>query len=334
MEEKKPKKEAKTIVELEKEARKNARKYPWYIAFLKQWDLQLLVVPVFIYVIIFFYGPMYGIIVAFQNFRLGDTFGFSEWVGLMHFRALFDDPMFGRLMRNNIVMGLLRIFIAFPIPILFALLLNELRGKWFKKSVQTISYLPVFVSWVVISTLMQDLLGIDEGGGAFNNLLIFLRVIDTPIHFFGHFRYFWQIMIGTHIWRETGFAAIIFVAAITSIDTEQYEAADIDGASRLQKIWHITLAGIKPTIIILFIMAIGGLMATSFDQIMQLTNMMGNAMLRERADILSTYAFRMGIGQMRFSFGVAVGLFASTINFGLLLFANWFARRMGETSLF
>ena len=326
------KKEAKTIVELEREARKYKPKYPWYIAFLKQWDLQLLVVPVFIYVLIFFYGPMYGVIVAFQDFRIGDTFGFSRWVGLDHFRALVSDPFFTRVMRNNIVMGLLRLFIAFPVPIIFALMLNELRSVWFKKSVQTISYLPFFVSWVIISTLMQDFFSPDQG--AVNELLMALGVISDPIHFFGEARWFWGLFIGTHVWQTTGFSAIIFVAAITSIDTEQYEAADIDGAGRFAKIWHITLAGIKPTIIILFIMAVGNLMQTSFDQIMQMTNMMGNSALRERADMLSTYAFRMGIGGNRFSFGVAVGVFASSINFILLLTANWVSRRFSETSLF
>ena len=309
-----------------------ARQKPWYERMLRQWDLQLLVVPVIIYVLIFFYVPMYGVITAFQEFRLGDTFGMSEWVGLHHFRVLFSDPNFGRMMRNNLVMGALRVFIGFPIPIIFAVMLNELRSVKFKKATQTISYLPHFISWAVAATLMFDFFALENG--AVNEVLLLLRVIDEPIFFFGNSRYFWGIFIGTHIWKQLGWDAIIFVAAITSIDTEQYEAASIDGAGRLAKMWYITIAGIKPTIIILFILNVGSLMATSFDQVMMLTRMMENVFLRETAEIFQTYAFRMGIGLRRFSFGTAVGLFTTIINFALLLSVNWVARRKSETSLF
>ena len=299
---------------------------------LRQWDLRLLVVPVVIYVLIFFYVPMYGVITAFQEFRLGDVFGRSEWVGLHHFRVLFNDPNFGRMMRNNLVMGALRVFVGFPIPILFAVMLNELRNVKFKKATQTISYLPHFISWAVAATLMFDFFALENG--AVNELLMFLRIVDEPIFFFGNSRYFWGIFIGTHIWKQLGWDAIIFVAAITSIDTEQYEAASIDGAGRLAKMWYITIAGIKPTIIILFILNVGSLMATSFDQVMMLTRMMENVFLRETAEIFQTYAFRMGIGLRRFSFGTAVGLFTTIINFVLLIGVNWVARRKSETSLF
>ena len=305
---------------------------PWYVRMLKQWDLQLLVVPAIIYVIIFNYIPMYGLVTAFQEFRLADTFGFSEWVGLRHFRTLFTDHNFFRLMRNNLVMGILRITIGFPMPILFALLLNELRSVRLKKVTQTVSYLPFFVSWAVVATLMFDFFAVENG--AVNELLVRLGILSEPRHWFGNSRYFWGLFIGTHVWREMGFGAIIYVAAIAAIDTEQYEAAAIDGAGRFQKIWYITLAGIKPTIIILFILAVGTLMATSFDQIMMLTRMMENSFLRETADILQTYSFRVGIAQRRFSFGAAVGLYANVINFLLLLGANWIARRKSETSLF
>jgi putative aldouronate transport system permease protein len=298
----------------------------------RQWDLQLLVIPAIIYILIFFYIPMYGIVVAFQEFRLGDTFGLSEWVGLHHFRVLFNDPLFPRIMRNNLVMGALRVFIYFPLPILFAVLLNELRSAKFKKTTQTISYLPHFISWAVAAVLMFDFMHVENG--AFNELLMTLRIIDQPIHFFGNSSYFWGIVLGTHVWKQLGWDAIIYVAAITSIDQEQYEAASIDGASRIQKMWYITIAGIKPTIIILFILNVGSLMATSFDQIMMLTNMMSNAFLRETAEIFQTYSFRMGIGMRRFSFGTAVGLINTMMNFTLLLAVNWIARRKSETSLF
>jgi len=299
---------------------------------LKQWDLQLLVIPAIIYIFIFFYVPMYGVIVAFQEFRLGDTFGLSEWVGLHHFRVLFADPFFPRLMRNNIVMGALRVFLYFPLPILFAVLLNELRSVKFKKFTQTVSYLPFFISWVVASTLLQDFLHVENG--AFNQLLMALRITSEPIFFFGDSRYFWGLFFFSHTWKEIGFGAIIYVAAITSIDQEQYEAAAMDGATRIQRMWHITIASIKPTIIILFILNVSSFMATSFDQIMMLTNMMSNSLLRDRADILATYAFRTGLAQRRFSFASAVGLFSTIINFTLLVLANWIARRKSESSLF
>ena len=305
---------------------------PWYIRMARQWDLQLLVLPAILYVIIFNYIPMYGIITAFQEFRLGDTFGRSEWVGFHHFRVLFDDPNFPRLIRNNLVMGMLRIVIGFPLPIIFAVMLNELRSARFKKTTQTISYLPFFISWAVAAVLMFDFFSVENG--AFNELLMALGIIDAPIFFFGDSRYFWGLFIGTHIWKQLGWDAIIYVAAISGVDQELYEAAAIDGAGRLARIWYVTIAGIKPTIIILFILTVGSLMATSFDQVMMLTRMMDNALLRETADILQSYTFRMGIGQRRFSFGSAVGLFTTTINFTLLIMANWVARRKSETSLF
>jgi putative aldouronate transport system permease protein len=180
--------------------------------------------------------------------------------------------------------------------------------------------------------LMFQFLNVDRG--TLNELLMRFGIIDEPIGFFQNAGYFWGIFIGTHIWKQLGWDAIIFVAAITGIDPELHEAAAIDGASRLQRIWYITLAGIRPTIIILFILNIGSLMATSFDQIMMLTQMMGNSFLRERADILQTYTFRMGIGSMRYSFASAVGLINTTINFILLLGANWISRKWSETSLF
>jgi putative aldouronate transport system permease protein len=308
------------------------KKRPFYIEMAKQWDLQLLVIPPVLYVILFFYGPMYGIITAFQEFKLGDKFGFSEWVGLRHFKTLFEDPNFVRLMRNNVVMGLLRIIIGFPIPSIFALLLNELRTVWFKKTVQTISYLPYFVSWTVIAALMFDFFSLENG--AVNELLVALKILDAPRNWFGNSEFFWGLFTVTHVWQSMGFSAIIFIAGISSIDTELYEAAAIDGAGRFRQMWSITLAGIKPTIIILFILTVGSLMATSFDQVMMLTRMMQNSFLRETADILQSYSFRVGIGQRRFSFGSAVGFYTTMINFVLLVIANWISRRFSETSLF
>jgi putative aldouronate transport system permease protein len=297
-----------------------------------QWDLQILVIPAILYIFVFMYLPMYGMLMAFQQFRIGDFPGFSPWVGLEYFRQLFNDPNFPRVIRNTLAMSGLRIVFGFPMPIIFAIMLNEVRMLKFKKVTQTISYLPHFISWVVAATLMFDFLAVDNG--AVNAVLLNLGFIDEPLFFFGRSRYFWGLATVTDIWKTLGWNAIIYVAAITSIDSELYEAAGIDGASRMAKIWHITIAGIKPTIIILFILAMGTLLTSNFDQVWMLTQQMGNAMLREHADVLDTYILRVGIRENRFSFASAAGLFRTVVNFSLVLIANFVANKTTGSGLF
>lgn len=299
--------------------------------FVKQFDLQLLVIPGIIHILIFAYIPMYGVLMAFQEFQLGDFPGLSNWVGLKHFILLFTDPNFSTVMRNTIVISLLKLLINFPIPIIFAVLLNEITSVRFKKSIQTISYLPHFISWVVAATLMFDFFSVDNG--AVNSALQYLGFIERPIHFFGEGKYFWGMVVGTDIWKELGWSSIIFIAAITSIDVELYEAAEVDGAGRLAKMWYITIAGIMPTIVLLLIFTVGNLLNANFDQIMMLTNQMGNATLREFADVIDTYVYRVGLREARFSFAAAAGLFKSAINIILLLGANQLARKT-ENSVF
>lgn len=299
---------------------------------LAQWDLQILVIPGIIFLIIFSYIPMYGVAMGFQNFQLGDFPGFSEWVGLKHFQAFFKDPNFGLVLRNTLVISGLKLLINFPIPIIFAVLINELKNKTFKKSIQTISYLPHFISWVVCAMIMFDLLSID--GGTVNDLLMGLHLIEKPIGFFTDGSYFWGIAVVTDIWKELGWNAIIFLAAIAGVDADMYEAADIDGATRLQKMWHITVKSIKPTIILMFIFSVGGILNANFDQIMMLTKQMTNAMLRDYANVIDTYIYVVGISEGRFSFAAAAGLFKSVINFLLLLITNGIADKAGENALF
>lgn len=299
--------------------------------FIEQIDLQMLVIPSVIWIIIFCYIPMYGVLMAFQEFRLGDFPGLSQWVGFKQFNLLFSDPNFGTVLRNTIVISLLKLLINFPIPIIFALLLNEIQGKYFKRSVQTISYLPHFISWVVAATLLFDFFSVD--GGAMNTFLQSAGIIDRPIHFFGKGEYFWPMAVVTDLWKELGWSSIIYLAAITSIDPDLYEAAEIDGAGRFQKMWHITVASIRPTIVLLLIFTVGNLMNANFDQIMMLTNQMSNAVLRQYADVIDTYVYRVGLRESRFSFGAAAGLFKSVINFALLLGANKLASKT-ENELF
>ena len=296
-----------------------------------QWDLQILVFPAIIFVLIFNYIPMYGMLMAFQEFKLGDFPGFSEWVGIDQFSRLLNEKYFYTVLRNTFSISLLKLIINFPLPILFALMLNEIRGKFIKKSIQTISYLPHFISWVVAAKLMFDFLSPDNG--AINDLLVMLNIIDKPIAFFNRGEYFWGIAVITDLWKELGWNSIIFYAAIASVDTEMFEAADIDGATRIQKIWYITLSSIKPTIVLLFIFTVGGIMNANFDQIMMLTNQMGNALVRDYADVIDTYVYRIGISQARFSYASAAGLLKSSINFFLLLSVNKIADKVGDSAI-
>lgn len=300
--------------------------------FLKQIDLQLMVVPSIILILIFFYVPMYGIIMSFQEFKMGDFPGLSKWVGLKQFLLLFNDPNFATVLRNTVVISMLKLIICFPVPIALAVMLNEVKKAPFKKTVQTISYLPHFISWVVGATLLFDFFSADNG--AVNSALKAFGWIDKSIMFFGKGEYFWPMVVVTDLWKELGWNAIIFIAAITAIDAEMYEAAEIDGAGRYAKIWHITIATIRPTIVLLFILTVGNLLNANFDQIMMLTNMMGNAMLRTYADVIDTYVYRMGLTQGRYSYAAAAGLFKAVINFGLLLGANYLSSKTGESALF
>lgn len=308
------------------------RKKNVFLRIIEQWDLQILVLPAIILTFVFSYIPIYGLVMAFQEYRLGDFPGMSEWVGFKQFQSLFQDVYFGQIMRNTLVISFLKLFINFPLPVMFAIMLNEINIPWLKKSVQTVSYLPHFISWVVGATLMFDFLSVDNG--AMNEILMSIGLIKEPIGFFTNGKYFWGIATITDLWKELGWNSIIFISAITSISQDMYEAADIDGATRLQKMWYITFQSILPTVVLMFIFQVGGLLNGNFDQIMQLTKQMGNAMLKDYADVLDTYTYRMGISVGRFSYGTAAGLFKAIVNFILLLTTNWVAGKLGENALF
>lgn len=298
---------------------------------LEQWDLQVLVLPGIILLLVFSYLPMYGLVMAFQEFHLGDFPGISEWVGLKQFQSLFSDPNFFKTLRNTLAISLLKLTIGFVCPIVFAVFLNEMHQQGVKKVVQTVSYLPHFISWTVCALLMFDFLGRE---GAVNEMLLNFGLIKEPIGFFETGSYFWGLALFTDIWKELGWNSIIYISAMAGVDAEMYEAADIDGATRAQKMWHITIKAIKPTIILLLIMNVGGVLNANFDQIMMLTKNMGNALLTEYADVIDTFTFRYGVSMGRFSFATAAGLFKAVINFILLLSANWIADKAGESALF
>lgn len=297
----------------------------------KQRELQAMVLPWIIFIFIFCYLPMYGLIMAFQQYRLGDIPGFSQWVGIMHFRMFFNDPQLPLIIRNTFAISFLKLCFCFPLPIILALMLNEVKLTSFKRSVQTISYLPHFVSWVVVAGLTFDLLSVD--GGIVNYLLMKAGIVSEPILFLGEKAYFWPILVITDLWKEIGWNAIIYIAAISSIDQELYQAADIDGAGRLAKIWHITLAGIRPTIVILLVLSVGGILNSGFEQILLMTNNLNNTMVYEVSEVIDTYVYRVGISAGRFSYATAAGIFKSVLSVVLLTIANFSARKISGESL-
>ncbi len=303
-----------------------------FLKALEQWDLQVLVLPGILLLFVFSYIPIYGLVMAFQEFRVGDFPGQSEWVGLKQFTYLFTDSAVPGVLRNTIAISVLKLTIGFVCPIIFAVMLNEMKNQGIKKTIQTVSYLPHFISWTVCALLMFDFLSTD--GGAVNEMLMAAGLIDKPIGFFQDGKYFWGLALVTDTWKELGWNSIIYISAMAGVDAEMYEAADIDGATRAQKMWHITIKAIKPTIVLLFIMNVGGILNANFDQIMMLTKQMSIGALKETANVIDTYIFNVGISQGRVSFGTAAGLLKSVINFILLLVANTIADKAGENALF
>lgn len=295
--------------------------------FLGQKELQMMVLPGIIFLIIFAYVPMYGLIMAFQDYQIGEMIGFSKWVGLKNFIEFFKEPAVYNIFRNTISVSMLRMLIGFPAPIIFAILINEVKNKYFKSTIQTVSYLPHFISWVVVSGMVIEFLSPD--GGMLNGILTNLGLIKEPILFLGEKKYFWSILVLSDVWKEIGWSAIIYLAAITSIDPEQYEAAGLDGAGRLRMIWNITLPSIRPTIVILLILSVGSILNAGFEQII----LLGNSSVSEVSEVIDTYVLRMGIRQLRFSYASAIGFFKSAVAIILLFTANKISHKVSDTSL-
>ncbi|WP_127486291.1 ABC transporter permease [Paenibacillus ehimensis] len=298
-----------------------------WTTFKEQKALYAMSLPFIAVVFVFHYLPVWGWLMAFQNYKPGRGIFEQKWVGFDHFAALFTDEKFYLVLRNTFAMSIMGLIVGFTVPILFAVLLNELRGSAFKRTVQTISYLPHFVSWVVVAGIVTKMLSMD--GGAVNQLLMFLGLIDGPIQFMAKGSWFWYIVTGSDLWKEMGWSAIIYLAAITGIDQEQFEAAKVDGASRLRQIWHITLPSIAPTIVILFIMSFGHLISIGFEK----QFLLGNPMVIDHSEVLDLYALNYGLGMGRFSFGTAIGMFNSIVSIILLLVANGFFKKFMKQSI-
>ena len=289
----------------------------------------LLIVSFFmmIYGIIFYYWPLTGWLMAFQNYKPKDGLLGSKFVGLAKFQFLFQDATFLRVIRNTFCMGVLNLVTSTIMAILFAILLNEIRATKPKKVIQTISYLPHFLSWIIVTGILHDAL---SGTGIINELLVNFGILDQPLNFFAYPKYFWPIVAFANVWKETGWNAIIYLAAITSIDPSLYEAASIDGAGRWAKIKYVTLPGIKPTIMILLLMNVGNVLNAGFE----IQYLLGNGLVQKVSQTIDIYVLKWGISQGDYSIGTAAGIFKSAVSIILIVIANQIAKRNGEERLF
>ena len=293
----------------------------------KQSFLMIVSFFIVVYGIVFYYWPLTGWIMAFQNYKPKKGLLGSKFVGLDKFKFLFEDDVFIKVIRNTFAMGVINLVSTTIMAVLFAILLNEVRRAWIKKPIQTISYLPHFLSWIVVTGILHVSL---SPTGIVNDVLMRMGVINQAINFFAHPKYFWWIVAFANCWKETGFNAIIYFAAITGIDPSLYEAASIDGADRLQKIRYITLPGIKPTFMILLLMNIGNVLNAGFE----VQYLLGNGLVQSVSQTIDIYVLKWGISQNDYSLGTAAGLFKSAVSILLIVIANSISKKYGEQRLF
>jgi len=286
---------------------------------VREWDLYLMLIPGILFLLLFKYTPMYGIVIAFKDFNIYDGLAASPWVGMEHFERLFLSEDFARVFRNTLIISIYKIFFLFPLPIILAVLMNEIKNMVFKRGIQTIVYLPHFLSWVIVSGLFLQLLS--TNGGLINKMIVGLG--GESIAFFMNTEVFRSVLISSAGWKEVGWGMIIYLASIATIDPQLYEAAKIDGASRFRQIWHITLPGLVPIIILMFILRLGNILEAGTEQIL----VMYNSIVYEVADVIGTYVYRIGLGQQDYSFSTAVGLFDSVIGFILIITGNYLSRK-------
>jgi putative aldouronate transport system permease protein len=283
--------------------------------------------PIVLYVLLFSYVPLWGWTMAFQNYRPARPLSSQEWVGFKWFEFLFEDPGFLRVLRNTLAMSIINMSLGYVSAIGFALLLNELKSTGYKRIVQTVSYLPHFLSWIIVTGLVSTMLAVENG--AVNDLLMALNLIEEPILYLSEPKYFWGIVGFTYVWKEVGWNTIIYLAAIAGIDPALYEASEIDGCNRYQKMWFITLPGIKSTIIILMIMSIGHILDAGFE----LQYLLKNGLIQDVAETIDIYVIKYGIQSFNYSLATAAGMFKNIVNITLIFAANWIARRAGEERL-
>ena len=295
--------------------------------FRTQRQLWLLSIPIIVWVAVFCYYPMYGIIYGFFDYKPGMDLMKAKYVGLKHITDFIMNPIFLQLIRNTLAMSTLSLTVGFVAPIIFALLLNEIVFVKYKKVLQTISYLPHFVSWVVAGSMVYMILSSE---GIINEILVKFGIIPSPVPFLQKGEYYWMIYTATSIWKNLGWSSIIYLSAIAGVDVELYEAGAIDGMSRMGRVWYIILPTIAPTIIMLWILGIGDILNAGFDQHL----ILGNPLTQNYWDVIDTYAYRYGIQQGKFSMGIAISLAKSMIGFILVYTANRISKKVFSLSLF
>ncbi len=295
-------------------------------SFRDYWQVYLLLIPVVVWYLVFCYYPMYGVVLGFKDYLPKDGILGSEWVGFEHFQWLFETDGFLRALKNTIVISLLKLVFCFPAPVILSLFINEIQARIFKKSIQTAIYLPFFISWVVMAGIIYNLLAVN--GGIINNILVALGLERKS--FMTDPNWFYPILLIAEIWKGTGWGTVIYIAAISGISPDLYEAAALDGCGRFKKMWYITLPSISPVVIMMFIMQIGNILNAGFDSIFNLYNVS----VYNVADILDTYAYTIGIGQGLVEKGTALGLFKAVINFAILLTSNAIIKKLTGQGLY
>ncbi|MEK5160846.1 ABC transporter permease subunit [Paenibacillus sp. FSL R5-0527] len=308
-----------------RKTKKGKQRITWNLI-KSQRQLIYMSVPLLAYIVLFAYVPVWGWTMAFQDYKPALDFSEQKWVGFKHFKFLFEDDNFLRMLRNTLGMSIINLVLGFVTAIILALLLNEIKKVFWKRTVQTISYLPHFLSWIIVTGIVATSLASD---GIVNDLLIKLHLIDEPILWLSEGKYFWGVVGASHVWKEVGWNTIIYLAAMASIDPALYEAADMDGASRYRKMLHVTLPGIKPTIVILLIMSIGHILEAGFE----VQYLLGNGLVVDWAETIDIFVLKYGIAQGNYSLATAGGIFKTIVSVIMLLIANWTAKRLGEERL-
>ena len=288
--------------------------------------IYLLLLPGFAYFIIFKYSPMWMLIIAFQDFNPWRGISGSEWVGLKHFKFLINDPMFYLMLRNTLAINMMSLIFYFPIPIFLSIILNEVRHSKFKRLTQTIFYFPHFLSWVLVVSLTYFMLSIDIG--LINKIFVALGM--PSVSFLTNPRLFWIILTVQQIWRDAGWGTIVFLAALAGVDVEQYEAAIIDGAGRIARIWYITIPAIMPTVIVLLLLQLGNIASVGFEQVL----LMSNPMVNNVSEVFDTYAYRVGIIQSSISFGTTVNVFKGIVGLLFVWLSNYSVKKLGYEGIY
>lgn len=296
-----------------------------FVQYKKQKTLVLMFLPVAIYFLVFHYAPMYGVTLAFKDFNITKGILGSPWVGLKHFKILMGTTTFTRALRNTIIISFAKLIFGFPMPIILALMLNELRNIHFKKVVQTISYLPHFLSWVILAGMFMQFLS--PSNGFVNHIISSFGA--KPIFFMADNKWIRPVLVITDIWKGMGWGSVVYLATIAGISPELYEAAECDGANTFQKMFKITLPLLAPTIAVIFILNVGGIMNAGFDQVFN----MYSTSVYETTDILDTYVYRTGLGSMQYSMATAVGLFKNVIGFALVIASNFVSKKLSGSGI-